>query len=43
MNEGASDLNPKAGREFFGHPKGLSTLFMTEMWEPALVRWVVTM
>ena len=27
------DPNPKAGREFFGHPKGLSTLFMTEMWE----------
>ncbi len=27
------DLNPKSGREFFGHPKGLSTLFMTEMWE----------
>ncbi|MEO6052350.1 MAG: peptide MFS transporter [Pyrinomonadaceae bacterium] len=33
MNVGASDLNPKAGREFFGHPKGLPTLFMTEMWE----------
>ncbi|MEO6655996.1 MAG: peptide MFS transporter [Pyrinomonadaceae bacterium] len=33
MSANASDLNPKAGREFFGHPKGLSTLFMTEMWE----------
>lgn len=33
MSANANDLNPKAGREFFGHPKGLSTLFMTEMWE----------
>ena len=33
MSASADDLNPKAGREFFGHPKGLSTLFMTEMWE----------
>ena len=33
MSAIADDLNPKAGREFFGHPKGLSTLFMTEMWE----------
>ncbi|MEZ5497975.1 MAG: peptide MFS transporter [Steroidobacteraceae bacterium] len=22
-----------SGREFFGHPRGLATLFMTEMWE----------
>src|SRR5690349_2006780 len=33
MSATANDLNPNAGREFFGHPKGLSTLFMTEMWE----------
>ena len=33
MSASVNDLNPKAGREFFGHPKGLSTLFMTEMWE----------
>jgi len=33
MSAVIDDLNPKAGREFFGHPKGLSTLFMTEMWE----------
>src|ERR1043166_4624580 len=33
MSANANDLNPKAGYEFFGHPKGLSTLFMTEMWE----------
>lgn len=33
MSANASDLSPKAGHEFFGHPKGLSTLFMTEMWE----------
>ncbi len=26
-------IDPRAGREFFGHPKGLPTLFMTEMWE----------
>src|SRR5437764_11982662 len=33
MSTAVEDLNPKAGREFFGHPKGLPTLFMTEMWE----------
>ena len=33
MSAIVDDLNPKAGREFFGHPKGLPTLFMTEMWE----------
>jgi POT family proton-dependent oligopeptide transporter len=33
MSASVNDLNPKSGREFFGHPKGLSTLFMTEMWE----------
>src|ERR1043166_6223719 len=25
--------SPVPGGEFFGHPKGLSTLFFTEMWE----------
>ncbi|MGI9078614.1 MAG: hypothetical protein ACR2G6_14980, partial [Gemmatimonadaceae bacterium] len=24
---------PSADRSFFGHPRGLSTLFFTEMWE----------
>src|SRR5207244_11494145 len=33
MSANANDLNPNAGREFFGHPKGPPTLFMTEMWE----------
>ena len=33
MSASVNDLNPHAGREFFGHPKGLPTLFMTEMWE----------
>lgn len=33
MSATVNDLNSKAGREFFGHPKGLPTLFMTEMWE----------
>lgn len=29
----ATDIAPPAGRTFFGHPWGLSTLFFTEMWE----------
>src|SRR5436853_1502444 len=29
----STTVNDREGREFFGHPKGLSTLFMTEMWE----------
>jgi len=33
MSSNANDLIPTTGREFFGHPKGLPTLFMTEMWE----------
>ena len=33
MSAQANDINPASGREFFGHPKGLPTLFMTEMWE----------
>ena len=24
---------PPSGKTFFGHPRGLATLFMTEMWE----------
>src|SRR6185312_3048153 len=27
------DLESAADRSFFGHPRGLSTLFFTEMWE----------
>ena len=30
---GASPLSPEDDRGFFGHPRGLSTLFFTEMWE----------
>src|ERR1700756_3112426 len=26
-------MRPQGDRRFFGHPKGLSTLFFTEMWE----------
>jgi POT family proton-dependent oligopeptide transporter len=26
-------INPATDKSFFGHPKGLSTLFFTEMWE----------
>src|SRR3954471_12889502 len=33
MSAGAADVNTGTRRSFFGHPKGLSTLFMTEMWE----------
>jgi POT family proton-dependent oligopeptide transporter len=29
----ASSGPPAAGKTFFGHPRGLSTLFFTEMWE----------
>jgi len=29
----AVDQPGSGGKEFFGHPRGLSTLFMTEMWE----------
>ena len=27
------DQPPSSDRSFFGHPRGLSTLFFTEMWE----------
>ena len=30
---GSSPLSPSDDRRFFGHPRGLSTLFFTEMWE----------
>ena len=34
MSSTAESLNnPRTDRGFFGHPKGLSTLFFTEMWE----------
>src|SRR5262249_5580001 len=26
-------IDPASDRSFFGHPRGLSTLFFTEMWE----------
>ena len=28
-----AESNPAGDRAFFGHPRGLSTLFFTEMWE----------
>ncbi len=28
-----AEYNPRDDRAFFGHPRGLSTLFFTEMWE----------
>src|SRR5256885_12608018 len=30
---GAGQTPPSGDRGFFGHPRGLSTLFFTEMWE----------
>lgn len=33
MSSMTNDHTATAGREFFGHPRGLPTLFMTEMWE----------
>lgn len=33
MSAKVDDLHANADRSFFGHPAGLSTLFMTEMWE----------
>jgi POT family proton-dependent oligopeptide transporter len=29
----ASHIDPQSDRSFFGHPRGLATLFFTEMWE----------
>jgi len=28
-----NDVAPATGKQFFGHPRGLATLFFTEMWE----------
>ena len=33
MSASAADVQARSSRGFFGHPWGLSTLFMTEMWE----------
>ncbi|MEP7075348.1 MAG: peptide MFS transporter [Acidobacteriota bacterium] len=33
MSVSVDDIDRQAGKQFFGHPRGLSTLFMTEMWE----------
>ena len=30
---GTSPISPADDHGFFGHPRGLSTLFFTEMWE----------
>ena len=33
MSEAAAVVSNASSREFFGHPRGLATLFFTEMWE----------
>ena len=33
MSTATDQLDPHLDRRFFGHPRGLSTLFFTEMWE----------
>lgn len=33
MSAVIEDSGTNTGKEFFGHPRGLSTLFLTEMWE----------
>ncbi len=33
MSTTVDDMNDKAATGFFGHPRGLATLFATEMWE----------
>ena len=33
MNGAMSDTTTAGGAQWFGHPRGLSTLFFTEMWE----------
>jgi len=33
LNSPPDDLKVQSDRSFFGHPRGLSTLFMTELWE----------
>ncbi|NNM34083.1 MAG: MFS transporter, partial [Gemmatimonadetes bacterium] len=33
MSTAATTTTPTDGRTFMGHPRGLATLFFTEMWE----------
>ncbi|GGO88159.1 peptide MFS transporter [Wenjunlia tyrosinilytica] len=33
LTKGTAQATPAGGKTFFGHPRGLATLFMTEMWE----------
>lgn len=33
MGAGVQPATPSGGKTFFGHPRGLATLFMTETWE----------
>ena len=33
MTDARSDANVAKDAQWFGHPRGLSTLFFTEMWE----------
>ncbi|MCX4748654.1 oligopeptide:H+ symporter [Kitasatospora sp. NBC_01287] len=33
LDAGVQPVAPSGGKTFFGHPRGLATLFMTEMWE----------
>ena len=33
MSEEAAAVVSESGSAFFGHPRGLATLFMTEVWE----------
>lgn len=33
MNDSVATVAPPSGKEIFGHPRGLATLFFTEMWE----------
>ncbi|GAA1224428.1 MFS transporter [Kitasatospora nipponensis] len=33
LDAGIQPAAPSGGKTFFGHPRGLATLFMTEMWE----------
>ncbi|WP_327067230.1 oligopeptide:H+ symporter [Kitasatospora sp. NBC_01250] len=33
LDAGLKPVSPSGGKTFFGHPRGLATLFMTETWE----------
>ncbi|MFE0458230.1 peptide MFS transporter [Kitasatospora sp. NPDC058965] len=33
LESGVQPVTPSGGKTFFGHPRGLATLFMTETWE----------